>query len=44
MQGPPLAISLADIHIGFSALKSIYVSAVTQKQAGVYQVTLTALS
>lgn len=42
MQGQPLEMPLADIHMAVSALKSAHVSAVTQKQAGVYQVTVTA--
>ncbi|WP_061769914.1 invasin domain 3-containing protein [Serratia symbiotica] len=42
MQGQPLEMPLADIHMAVSALKSAHFSAVTQKQAGVYQVTVTA--
>ncbi|USS96143.1 Ig-like domain-containing protein [Serratia symbiotica] len=37
-----LTLVLKDIHMAVSALKSARVSAVTQKQAGVYQVTVTA--
>jgi len=42
MQGHPLEMPLADIHIAVSALKSAHVSALTQKQAGVYTVTVAA--